>query len=138
MFKLQNYFLALTENKIWIANAIQKFNMSSEYIMRKCFMCHIWPCKISKKLCSTLLENENYTVKFFCMIPAWFLGNHIWSLYDYQEFIQIIYDLIWILRIIYDLPSWEIDLWKDRGRPISGMEKQWSTDNGYDHTLGRP
>ena len=41
--------------------------------------------------------------EFFCMIPVWFLGNHIWSLYDYQEFIQIIYDLVWLLRIIYDL-----------------------------------
>ena len=30
--------------------------------------------------------------EFFCMILVWFLGNHIWSLYDYQEFIQIIYD----------------------------------------------
>ena len=35
MFKLQNYFLALIENQIWISNAIQKFNMSSEYIMRE-------------------------------------------------------------------------------------------------------
>ena len=42
-------------------------------------------------------------MNFFCMIPVWFLGNHIWSLYDYQEFIHIIYDLVWLLRIIYDL-----------------------------------
>ena len=41
--------------------------------------------------------------EFFCMILVWFLGSHIWSLYDYQEFIQIIYDLVWLLRIIYDL-----------------------------------
>ena len=56
---------------------------------------------------STSMENQNYTVLLilwiFCMILVWFLGNHIWSLYDYQELIQIIYDLVWLLRIICDL-----------------------------------
>ena len=50
-----------------------------------------------QEIFSTSMENQNYTVFslwFFCMIPVWFLGNHIWSLYDYQEFIQIIYDLV--------------------------------------------
>ena len=60
-----------------------------------------------QEIFSTSTENQNYTVFFvfelFCMIPVWFLGNHIWSLYDYQEFIEIIYDLVWLLRIMYDL-----------------------------------
>ena len=65
-------------------------------------MCHIWPCMIS----STSIENQNFTIFSlwnFCMIPVWFLGNHIWSLYDYQDFIQILYDLVWLLKIINDL-----------------------------------
>ena len=43
---------------------------------------------------STSIENvkQFLGLKFFCMILVWFLGIHIWPLYDHQEFIQIIYD----------------------------------------------
>ena len=69
-------------------------------------MRHIWPCMKSKKFFQLQWKIkiiQFLVFEFFCMILVWFLGNHIWSLYDYQEFIQIIYDLVWLLRIIYDL-----------------------------------
>ena len=69
-------------------------------------MCHRWPCIKSKKFFQLQWKIKiiHFLVfEFFCMILVWFLGNHIWSLYDYRELIQITYDLAWLLRIIYDL-----------------------------------
>ena len=69
-------------------------------------MCHIWRCMKSKKFFQLQWKIkiiQFFVFEFFCMILVRFLGNHIWSLYDYQEIIQIICDLVWLLRIIYDL-----------------------------------
>ena len=67
-------------------------------------MCHV-SLHDFQNIFSTSLENE---IKFLgyevcCMILVLFLGNQIWSLYDYQEFIQIIYYLEWLIRILHDL-----------------------------------
>ena len=72
----------------------------------QCFVCHIWLCMICRKLFP--LQWKLRIVRFlvfenFYVTPVWFLGNHIWSLNDYQEFIQIIYELVWLLRIVYDV-----------------------------------
>ena len=112
MFKLQSYSLSLHQK----SNVDCKCDTIIQYVLwlhftkicglTHCFMCEIWTRMISKQLFSCDKKCKNYTaflgIEFFFMIPAWVQGNHVSSLYDYQDFIQIIYDLVWSLRILYD------------------------------------
>ena len=95
---------------MWIAN---RYNFLICPLATICK--NLWHHSISYMSYMTLHDfQENFSIfdrkwklnigfEIFFVIPVWFPGNHIWSLYDYQEFIQIISVLKWLLRVIYDL-----------------------------------